>query len=432
MRTAPARRRCCGRSAGWFARRAATSASTTSSLVGRAPEDVARLGVGHVPEGRGVIEEFTVEENLRLGALHGKQSLSDGLADQFDLFPVLGERRRQHAGTLSGGERQMLAMARALIAKPSVLLLDEPSLGLAPIVTADLMRTIKELCESRDAHRDPGGAGRHVRAPGLGARRRPPRRQGRGRRHCRGDRRRREPPSATTSGWPSSGRVPHLSRRLRPAGRGSSSGVIIGLIALSLVLIWRSTHILNFAQGAMAMFAAYVRHVAALLQRRLLVVLRRRHRRGPSARRRHRARPRAPALRQAGDQPHRRHGRVPRPARGARRRRSGARAPRRSRSRSASSTGSSDGKTVVLSPIGVFTIVVAVVVTIGIAALFRFTNLGLQLRASAVAPEVSRLLGVRVGRMLTLGWVLVVGRRAWSRRSSTPAASGTEPASRPP
>jgi branched-chain amino acid transport system ATP-binding protein len=119
-------------------------------IIGKRPEDIARLGVGHVPEGRGVIETFTIEENLRLGALHGRQALSEGLADQYELFPVLGERRKQHAATLSGGERQMLAMARALIAKPSVLLLDEPSLGLAPIVTASLMHTIKELCTSRN------------------------------------------------------------------------------------------------------------------------------------------------------------------------------------------------------------------------------------------------------------------------------------------
>lgn len=117
-------------------------------LVGRAPEDVARSGVGHVPEGRGVIGEFTVEENLRLGALASKADLKSGLAEQYERFPVLGERRRQHAAKLSGGERQMLAMARALIAQPSTLLLDEPSLGLAPLVTAQLMHTIKDLCSS--------------------------------------------------------------------------------------------------------------------------------------------------------------------------------------------------------------------------------------------------------------------------------------------
>ncbi|MGH3733465.1 MAG: ABC transporter ATP-binding protein [Acidimicrobiales bacterium] len=120
------------------------------SLTHRKPEDIARLGIGHVPEGRGVIGEFTVEENLRLGAMMAKVTLKAGLDEQYELFPVLGERRKQHAAKLSGGERQMLAMARAMIAKPTVLLLDEPSLGLAPIVTAQLMHTIQNLCASHD------------------------------------------------------------------------------------------------------------------------------------------------------------------------------------------------------------------------------------------------------------------------------------------
>ncbi len=117
-------------------------------LLGMATEDVARLGVAHVPEGRGVIAELTVEENLRLGTLASKVPLAESLASQYAQFPALERRRRNYAATLSGGERQMLAMARALIARPSVLLLDEPSLGLAPQVTAETMRTIAQLCAS--------------------------------------------------------------------------------------------------------------------------------------------------------------------------------------------------------------------------------------------------------------------------------------------
>lgn len=129
--------------------KAPTSGTISSSdveLVGMKTEEIARLGIGHVPEGRGVIGEFTVEENLRLGALIAKVNVKEGLATQYERFPILGERRRQHADLLSGGERQILSMARALIATPTVLLLDEPSLGLAPLVTAQIMATIKELC----------------------------------------------------------------------------------------------------------------------------------------------------------------------------------------------------------------------------------------------------------------------------------------------
>ena len=110
-------------------------------LIGRTVENIARRGVSHVPEGRGIIAELTVEENLRLATLWclGRRDRQKAIDETFDLFPRLSGFRRRHASTLSGGERQMLVIGRALISRPRLLLLDEPSLGLAPLVTAQLM-----------------------------------------------------------------------------------------------------------------------------------------------------------------------------------------------------------------------------------------------------------------------------------------------------
>jgi branched-chain amino acid transport system ATP-binding protein len=123
-----------------------------AAIAGKATEDIVRLGIGHVPDGRGTFAGLTVEENLRLGAYtrRDRDGVAQDFARVFGYFPRLGERLRQQAGTLSGGEQQMLAIARALMLRPRLLLLDEPSFGLAPILVQEIFAILAAI--NRDDH----------------------------------------------------------------------------------------------------------------------------------------------------------------------------------------------------------------------------------------------------------------------------------------
>jgi branched-chain amino acid transport system ATP-binding protein len=113
----------------------------------RSPESIARLGIAHVPQGRGILADLSVEENLRLGAYarYDRTRIKADLEGVYGYFPVLRDRRPQSAGTLSGGEQQMLALGRALLQRPRLLMLDEPSLGLAPLIVREIFGSLARL-----------------------------------------------------------------------------------------------------------------------------------------------------------------------------------------------------------------------------------------------------------------------------------------------
>lgn len=120
----------------------------SEEIVGKSPDLIVGKGITMVPEGRKIFPDLTVYENLKLGAYLRKDNIKEDLARCFELFPILEEREWQEGGTLSGGEQQMLAIGRAMMPKPKLLILDEPSLGLAPLIIKDIFNSLRRICDA--------------------------------------------------------------------------------------------------------------------------------------------------------------------------------------------------------------------------------------------------------------------------------------------
>ncbi len=215
----------------------------------RTPEAMARRGIAHVPEGRGTFTTLSVLDNLRLGAWVQRGTSHRDLARVFEFFPRLYERRDQQAGSLSGGEQQMLALGRAMMAKPRVLLLDEPSLGLAPLVVAGDLR--RAAAAERGRHDDRRRRAEREARARFGA----PRVRARDGAH-----RARRRVVRTASRRSCAPKLPRLlmANFFQQVVSGLASGGIYGSLALAIVLIHRATGVLNFAQGELATLSTFI------------------------------------------------------------------------------------------------------------------------------------------------------------------------------
>ena len=223
------------------------------------PDKLAKLGVAHVPEGRGILTELTVHENLRMGAYVRRDRQVRADIDRVaEHFPWLTDRREQEAGTLSGGEQQMLALARALVAKPKLLMLDEPSLGLAPMVVQELFRVVRQLNDEEGLTVLVVEQNANIaldvsrRAYVLEVGRVAVEGESRELRRARGN------PTVVPGVLVGVPLFFQWSEFVQQLVFGTAIGAVYGSLGLAIVLIYRTTRVVNFAQGEMAMFTTFI------------------------------------------------------------------------------------------------------------------------------------------------------------------------------